>query len=519
MSKIKEYSKSFYDFFCKNKYVLSFWLILLFSAVIRAVYISSLPCGLNPDEASIGYDAWAIMHYGIDRNGVFLPVQLISWGSGQNALYAYLSMPFIALFGLNTLSVRMVNFIFGVLSIAAVYHIVKPFFGKTYALISMAFISISPWHIMICRWGLESNLFPLFFTAGAAVLVKSFENRRLLPLAAAIFALSLYSYGSAYVVVPVFVLAMAVYGYFKAGFKLINITFSAGVFVVIALPIGLCFLTNRFDWSDIRIFGLTAPQVGGIGERWNELTGFSVTHTARRFFEQIFLQTDYYVTNQIKGYGYMYLISLPFTAVGAYKLYKHKSHLSVLLLAWIACSVLLFFTYSDTNINRVNIIFMPIIIVTAIGLAEVFKNKRFAVLLTACYAVMFCSFAKYYFTEYNKVIAPFFYSSIEKAIPKAEELREEGQTVYMTDSLNKSYIYALFYSKTSPEVFIKTADIPNPDAQFYDCNSFEGYVFDTSSIESCSSGVYILPNGEAARYLETADEYYIYELYTVIKIK
>ncbi|WP_410513409.1 hypothetical protein PaeBR_02820 [Paenibacillus sp. BR2-3] len=77
------------------------WPVVLFllGAAIRILYIGSIPGGLNQDEASIGYDAYAILHYGIDRNGIHLPVHLISWGSGQNALYAYLSMPFILLFG------------------------------------------------------------------------------------------------------------------------------------------------------------------------------------------------------------------------------------------------------------------------------------------------------------------------------------------------------------------------------------------------------------------------------------
>lgn len=79
------------------------WPLLLFllGAVIRILYIGSIPPGLNQDEASIGYDAYSILHYGIDRNGVHLPIHLIAWGSGQNALYAYLSMPFIWLFGLT----------------------------------------------------------------------------------------------------------------------------------------------------------------------------------------------------------------------------------------------------------------------------------------------------------------------------------------------------------------------------------------------------------------------------------
>ena len=87
-----------------------FVLIFTLAALVRLVMFCDHPAGLNQDEASIGYDAWALMNFGIDRNGFSLPVQLVAWGSGQNVLYAYLSIPFIAVFGLNVFSVRIVIF-------------------------------------------------------------------------------------------------------------------------------------------------------------------------------------------------------------------------------------------------------------------------------------------------------------------------------------------------------------------------------------------------------------------------
>ena len=56
--------------------------------------------------------------------------ELMAWGSGQNALYAYLSMPFIALFGLNVFSVRAVNLIFSLLTVIAVYSTLKQAVNK-----------------------------------------------------------------------------------------------------------------------------------------------------------------------------------------------------------------------------------------------------------------------------------------------------------------------------------------------------------------------------------------------------
>ena len=118
----------FIDF--RNRDKALFVLIVLAAVIVRGVLFGAHPAGLNQDEASVGYDAWALMNYGVDRNGYTLPVHLMAWGSGQNALYAYLSMPFIALFGLNVFSVRAVNLIFSLLTVIAVYSTLKQAVNK-----------------------------------------------------------------------------------------------------------------------------------------------------------------------------------------------------------------------------------------------------------------------------------------------------------------------------------------------------------------------------------------------------
>lgn len=177
------------------------WPLLLFllGAVIRIFYFGSIPGGLNQDEASIGYDAYAILHYGIDRNGIHLPIHLIAWGSGQNALYAYLSMPFILLFGLTPMSVRAVSLIMGLLGMLVFYLLSKELFtSRTAGIVAMFFIAINPWHIMMSRWALESNLFPTLILFSVYMLLKSFQIPKWSYGFTIMLALSLYAYGTSY---------------------------------------------------------------------------------------------------------------------------------------------------------------------------------------------------------------------------------------------------------------------------------------------------------------------------------
>ena len=51
---------------------------------------------------------------GKDEYGNFLPLNLKSFGDYKPALYAYLEIPFIAILGLNELSVRLPSVLAGV---------------------------------------------------------------------------------------------------------------------------------------------------------------------------------------------------------------------------------------------------------------------------------------------------------------------------------------------------------------------------------------------------------------------
>ncbi|MGH2541274.1 MAG: hypothetical protein ACRDIB_00665, partial [Ardenticatenaceae bacterium] len=91
-------------------------------AVFARVWdFGGMPPGLNQDEVSIGYEAFSLLHFGIERNGFSFPAHLVSWGSGQNVLYAYLAMPFVA-WGLTPVTVRMAMLIVGLLTLPLVYR-------------------------------------------------------------------------------------------------------------------------------------------------------------------------------------------------------------------------------------------------------------------------------------------------------------------------------------------------------------------------------------------------------------
>lgn len=104
--------------------------IVIFAFVIRFYRVSEIPSGFFADEASIGYNAYTILTKGIDEYGVNYPLFFRAFGEYKNPVQIYATVPFIALFGLNEFSVRLVSVIFGVLSIFALYILTNEVFKK-----------------------------------------------------------------------------------------------------------------------------------------------------------------------------------------------------------------------------------------------------------------------------------------------------------------------------------------------------------------------------------------------------
>lgn len=185
-----------------DKYFWAAAAILLAGCAARLLALGALPCGLNQDEAFAGYNAWALLHYGVDSSGYHNPVYFTAWGSGMNALESYLMMPFIALFGTGTAVLRLPQALAACLSLFAVYGFGKRTFGRGFALCALAVLATSPWHVMMARWALESNLAPAFLLFGLYCFVRGLARTRWLYASAAAYGLSLYAYATIWPLCP-----------------------------------------------------------------------------------------------------------------------------------------------------------------------------------------------------------------------------------------------------------------------------------------------------------------------------
>lgn len=486
---------------------LLFLLIILLGFFARTWEFGSLPPGLNQDEASIGVEAFNLVHYGVDRHGVSYPVHFISWGSGQNALYAYLMIPFIVLNGLTPITVRFPMLVSGILALPLVYFVARRTMGEKYALLSMFFLAICPWHIVLSRWGLESNLLPFVFLLGYTCLLMSEAYNNWFIAANVFFALCLFTYGTAYAAVPVF-LACAIpilLRWKKVSAR--NLVIGLVVFVVLSLPIGLFILVNTLELRGIQLGIFTIPNL--LSEpryvtESNVLSAdlfFAMTRNLKTLFYLLGIQTDVFVWNSVDPYGYFYTFTFPLAIIGVVQLIwpRRSSNLPerMLLLSWLAASLTIGLL-QPVNINRINLIFIPLILCMAIPLIWLGERQKVVLVFTICALLVgFAAFTRdYHGKDYRQEAGKVFFYGLLPALDFARQTGDPNSPICVTDTVNMPYIFALFSEQMNPADYLKDVIYRFPKGKDLQVQSFGRYTFDMQNCPTDRRTIYVLSRKE-----------------------
>lgn len=189
--------------------------VITLAFLVRVIGISDHPAGFTPDEASFGYDAYSLLHTGRDQWGNSWPLVLKSFGDGKLPVYAYLTVPSIAIFGLNEFAVRFPNAIAGTLAVLVVYMLIKELrsrslkiadkvagFNWKLEITAAMLLSLSPWHIQLSRGAFEANLTTLFLPLALYFYLKAKQNNKFLIIAVIMAGVNVFTYHSARLVTP-----------------------------------------------------------------------------------------------------------------------------------------------------------------------------------------------------------------------------------------------------------------------------------------------------------------------------
>ncbi len=424
-----------------------FWGILALAVLIRVIGFGSLPCGVNQDEAMGAVDAWALSLYGTDRFGVRLPVHFSAWQVSQmSVLLSYLMIPFIWVFGFHTWVIRLPMLLVSLGSVALMYLIGKELFGQRFGLIAMALTAVNPWHFMQSRWSIDCNLFPHVFLLAFYLLLLGLKKRRFLYLSMFFFGLTFYCYGIAVYSVTPFLAVFALWGMRKKLFSFPQVLLSVLIFGLTALPEILVMAINLFHLETIETGLITMSRfpetVRGNDILFLNFSFAQLWKNIRAMASCSFLQLPDYWFNAIPAFGPMYHISIPFMAGGTALLSRDlfrerdvkRQAGKLALWGFLLTGIWVGLITSEVNVNRINIIFFPLIMVSAYCICRLAERSgRWLVLTGAAYGLCAILFVGAYFTVYPEESAQYYNGAFLEAVQTADET--ECDRLYITGNM------------------------------------------------------------------------------------
>lgn len=474
-----------YEIINNKKFMYTFLIatLLLVSFTVRVLFFADIPAGLNQDEALAGVEAYFLSETGRDRDGMIFPVYFTAWYSSQmNVLESLLMIIPIKLFGFSVFSVRLPMLICSLLSILVLFDFARHIFGIKPAIYVLFFVTINPWHIVVSRWALESNIFPHFILFSLYFLYLGIKKRDIYIYVSMIFfGLTMYSYGIAYYTIPVLLIWLSIYLYFEKLIKPSVIINSIVIYLLISWPIFAMIIVNMFKLKTIYLPFLTIPYFDS-NVRSEDILFFkkdNIYFQAQSNFIDALKVTLFQFPkerwNAIPKYGTYYLYSVPLFFLGYNEISKNRifdkigvKFFKMFFIISIFGGVLL----NVSNVNQNNIFFYPIIVITSIGLFKVLSyRKTYVLIILFIYLSSFINFSKDYFYIFKNDLKREFYVGFDKSIEKAMSLNKKKFIItsnsYTQDSYMISEILTLFYTKLDPTYYLREKDASYRDKFIY----------------------------------------------------
>ena len=452
-----------------------FWFLLLVGFALLLFRFPAVPWGLHQDEMASTYESYSLLHTGADRWGYRWPIYFVSWGSGQSVLQAYLNIPFVAVFGLSRLGVRLLPMLLNLLCLPTFFFAVRRWYGNRPALLALAFLALSPWHIMLSRWGVDIHTLPFFLALGLLTFgwaVGGTSPLRIVPCLLP-FALAMYTYGIVILMVPILLGLLLWMEYPAVRRSLGSWLASLAFFSVVSAPLAFFTLKSYVfhrDFGFERRLPFTMPLLPS--SRLKETTLELGARTPLRHNIKFFAL-------QMADYHVGFLHRLPWSQLPGI----HALQTVVYLLFWFALGVLIWRSVRarrplepfapwilscgvicaivPLNASRAGELFLPMMALGSYGFFLVLDRLRTLRQQQAAWAILalfvvipMLRFSREYYTaRYAHSIAGSFYPHMPEALADAEHRAGGSMPIYFPTEILLNYVDVLFLDKVDPVFF------------------------------------------------------------------
>ncbi|KPJ70862.1 hypothetical protein AMJ51_00760 [Microgenomates bacterium DG_75] len=484
-----------------DKKIFTYLLLAIFALafLLRVVGLDRNPPELFGDELDVGYHAYSLFKTGRDYKGNLLPTYLQSFNEWRAPFLMYVTAPFVAIFGLNEWGVRLPSAVFGTLTVLLLYYLVYFLTKKEkLSLLVAFFLAISPWHIQYSRAAFEVALMLFLIIGGLFALFRLSKTKspQWAILAGALFALSLYTYNTANVFVPLFItLTCLLYLPFSKQKKHIAIVGVVFLIMIIPLVNNIVFghAADRYRQFSIfynqeivgkinlmRIYPNTNPLIEQVfHNRPIEWSKKIIQNYATAFSPQfLFIHGDVTFRHSLHEVGQLLWFQLPLLLIGLFfSIKKHqKEHLfwlGWLLIAPLPASITIDGAYHAT---RLFLMVVPLSVLSAYGALIVaeklagFKKKSILLFCLLTLFIFFIPLAEflnyqhYYWQHYPFDSWRWWHCGYKEAIQSLVSLESEYEKVMIETTYEPALKRYLFWKKYPPQKVFYLDDQIKPNA-------------------------------------------------------
>jgi hypothetical protein len=178
--------------------------------VRNLVDLSGSPPGLYVDEASIGYNAWTIAHFGVDEHGFHFPLFFEAFGEYKNPIYVYSVAALVRFLPLTVAVERFPAALFGLAVVGFLTATAWRLTGsRAITLGTLALTALTPWLVIESRVGFETISMVALLAAAVWCLSARTPTPRQFGLAGVFLAFAIYGYTTARLEILMLAMALA----------------------------------------------------------------------------------------------------------------------------------------------------------------------------------------------------------------------------------------------------------------------------------------------------------------------
>lgn len=490
-----------------NPYLL---VVIIVASVLRFANISKIPPSLNWDEVSHGYNAYSILTTGKDEWGVAFPTIFRAYGDYKLPVYIYTVALSEKFFGLNAFAVRLPSVLAGIGTVVFTYFLVLELFRnhddlkrglRFVAGLSALFVATEPWSLFLSRGAFEANLALFFVVSGIYFLLKTQRMRKTIIPGVVLLGLSVWTYNSARVFVPLVLAAFGLIywkellGKFKKYKKLfifstlLLLFFFVPMFVQLLRPVGQA----RYGKVSIIDQGAIAKieqarNSSKLPPVLNRLKNNRYAYFSEQFVKNwashysasfLFLQGGKDYQFSVPGWGLLYWIDIIPVVVGLLWLVVKRSKTNALIIAWFFLGTVPSALTNEAPQVLRSIVVLPIpMIISAIGVFKIFewlskKLKLSQILLTCIYVAVLGLFLENYWMSYTTTYRNNYSWSwqygYEQAVDYVKSHYNSYDKIMVTKKYGEPHEFFLFFWPWNPSTFLsETKDtVTQPIIRFY----------------------------------------------------